>query len=109
LSTIGIKGGVAYYPNCRPSAHTGLALPALVLIGDKDDWNSAENCRVLQSLMPKRPTLLDIVYYQTAHHGFDDVTMLPGRTYFGHRIEYDRSASHDAIERTRTFLDRLLR
>jgi len=109
LSTIGIKGGVAYYPNCRPSAHTGLALPALVLIGDKDDWTSAENCRVLQSLMPKRPALLDIVYYPTAYHGFDDVTMLPGRTYFGHRVEYDRSASHDAIERTRAFLDRLLR
>lgn len=109
LTTIGIRGGVAYYPNCRPSAHTGLASPALVLIGAQDDWASAENCRVLQSLMPKRLAPLDIVYYPTAYHGFDDVTMFPGRSYFGHRVEYDRSASHDAIERTRVFLDRVLR
>src|SRR5262249_51444802 len=59
LSSVGIRGGVAYYPLCIPESHADVSMPLLVLIGDKDDWTPSARCRVLQASF-RHPTLTDI-------------------------------------------------
>ncbi|HEY7576958.1 MAG TPA: dienelactone hydrolase family protein [Acetobacteraceae bacterium] len=104
---------VAYYPDC--GASTGaLTAPALILIGERDDWASAAQCRKLaahesdigtrreaSSRMP-----IHLVLYPEARHGFD--YRLPPTRYLGHSMEYDEAAARDAEMQVRDFLRRVL-
>lgn len=109
LKARGLRGGVAYYPGCAPSFNAGIDLPVLILIGDKDDWTSADACRRLK---PDRPELVEIVYYPNAYHSFDaqvrdrTVPGAPGKT---HHLAYDPVAAPDAEVRARNFFDKLLK
>jgi dienelactone hydrolase len=109
LKARGLRGVVAYYPGCAPAFNAGIDVPALILIGDKDDWTSAETCRRLK---PDRPELVEIVYYPHAYHSFDararDRTV-PGAAGKSHHLAYDPVAAPDAEARTRAFFDRLLK
>ena len=122
LSSVGIRGGVAYYPLCIPQRHTNVAMPLLVFIGDKDDWSPADRCRALQEAGFSHPGLTEIVYYPDVHHGFD--VNAPSHSVSGadllsqngsvtdavqHHIEYDPIAARDAEVRTRAFLESLLK
>ncbi|HTE38869.1 MAG TPA: dienelactone hydrolase family protein, partial [Reyranella sp.] len=109
LKARGLRGAVAYYPGCAPSFNAGIDVPVLILIGDKDDWTSADACRRLK---PDRPELVEIVYYPNAYHSFDaqardrTVPGAPGKT---HHLAYDPMAASDAEERTQAFFDKLLK
>jgi dienelactone hydrolase len=109
LKARGLRGGVAYYPGCASALNAGIDLPVLILIGDKDDWASADACRRLK---PDRPELVEIVYYPDAYHSFDaqarDRTV-PGAHGKSHHLAYDPIAAADAEARTRTFFDKLLK
>ena len=63
----GCSGGVAYYPCCAPHFDRTSRVPLLILIGDKDDWTPAENCRRLQAGL-RAPELVETVYYPNAYH-----------------------------------------
>lgn len=121
LSSVGIRGGVAYYPLCIPEQHTNVSMPLLILIGEKDDWTPAARCRALQERL-RHPNLTDIIFYPGAHHAFD--INAPSQSVSGadfssqggsvgdtvqHHIEYDPIAADDAEARTRAFLKTLLR
>jgi dienelactone hydrolase len=45
LAARGLRCAVAYYPGCNPAFDLGVALPLLILTGDKDDWTPADRCR----------------------------------------------------------------
>ena len=97
------KAAVAYYPYCRGLYY--LNAPLLILIGEKDDWTSAERC---QNLLPNdSPYDVILKIYPETHHGF----FFPIKSHFnyGHRIEYNSSATRDAKERTIQFLDKHLK
>src|SRR5690242_13473551 len=49
LAERGLKAAVAYYPSCAAQFDRNVAVPTLILIGDKDDWTHAEDCRRLQA------------------------------------------------------------
>ena len=49
LASRGLKAAVAYYPACQQQFDRDVALPLLILIGDKDDWTLADDCRKLQA------------------------------------------------------------
>ncbi|WP_428672960.1 dienelactone hydrolase family protein [Reyranella sp.] len=109
LKAHGLRGGVAYYPGCAPAFNAGIDLPVLVLIGDKDDWTSADACRRLK---PDRPELVEIVYYPNAYHSFDSRAIdrnVPGAYGKTHHLAYDPVAALDAEARTRIFFDKLLK
>lgn len=112
LAARGLKAAVAYYPSCAPRFDRDVALPLLILIGDKDDWTPADDCRRLQAAGFARPDLVEIVYYPDALHSFDvnarerTVTVANGKT---HRLGYDPVAAPDAEMRTRAFFARYLR
>jgi dienelactone hydrolase len=109
LKARGLRGGVAYYPGCNPQFNSGVDLPLLILIGEKDDWTPAEACHRLK---PSRPELVETVFYPNAYHAFDakaadrKVPGAPGKT---HHLAYDTAAAPDAEARTRAFFDKLLK
>ena len=112
LAARGLKAAVAYYPSCAQQFDRDVAVPLLILIGDKDDWTPASNCRRLQAAGFTRPDLVEAVYYPNAYHSFDNqgpdrtITVADGKS---HRLAYDPSAAPDAEARTRAFFDKYLR
>jgi dienelactone hydrolase len=106
LAARGLKAAVAYYPSCNAAFDTHVDMPLLILIGDKDDWALADNCRKLQAAKFDRPELVEAVYYPNARHSFD--YNAPDRTAFGHRLGYDSVAAPDAEARTRALFEKYL-
>ncbi len=107
LAARGLKAAVAYYPVCWSAFDHDVSVPLLILIGDKDDWTPADNCRKLQRAGFTRPELVEAIYYPNAYHSFDNRAQ--PRNYLGHHLAYDATAAPDAEARTRAFFDRLLR
>lgn len=111
LAKRGLRGGVAYYPGCS-SLDRAVDVPLLILIGDKDDWTSADRCRQFQAAGISRPGIVEAVYYPNALHSFDSkardrtVSGSAGRT---HQLGYDAVAAPDAEARTKAFLEKILR
>src|ERR671910_132514 len=112
LAARGLKAAVAYYPSCAQRFDRDVALPLLILIGDKDDWTLADDCRKLQAAGFSRPDLVEVVYYPNAYHSFDSkavdrtITVANGKS---HRLAYDPVAAPDAEARTRAFFAKYLR
>ena len=87
-------------------------MPLLILIGDKDDWTPAENCRRLQAAGFTRPELVEAVYYPNAYHSLRASTATApcrARRPTSHHLAYDPVAAPDAEARTRAFFDKLLK
>lgn len=111
LAVRGLKAAVAYYPGCQAQVDRDVAVPLLILIGDKDDWTPANNCRRLQAAGFTRPDLVQIVYYPNAYHSFDSsapdrtITVADGKS---HHLAYDPAGAPDAEARTRAFFARYL-
>ena len=111
LAQRGLKAAVAYYPSCSAQFDRNVAVPLLILIGDKDDWTPAENCRRLQAAGFTQPSLVEAVYYPEVSHSFDVfgdrvITVADGKS---HRLAYDHVAARDAEARTRAFFDKYLK
>jgi dienelactone hydrolase len=107
LAGRGLRAAVAYYPFCGAQFDRDVSVPLLILIGDKDDWTAADNCRRLEKAGFTRPELVQTVYYPDALHSFD--AKGPDRSAFGHKLGYDAAAAPDAEARTRAFFDKYLR
>jgi dienelactone hydrolase len=106
LGRRGLEAAVAYYPSCNAAFDTHVDVPLLILVGDRDDWTPADNCRKLQAAGFARPDLVEAVYYPNARHSFD--YNVPDRNAFGHRLGYDTVAAPDAEARTRAFFEKYL-
>jgi dienelactone hydrolase len=111
LAARGLRAAVAYYPGCNPQFDRNVAVPLLILIGEKDDWTPADRCRKLQAAGFAQPDLVEVVYYPNAYHSFDSraqdrtITVADGKS---HRLGYDPSAAPDAEARARAFFARYL-
>jgi dienelactone hydrolase len=68
----GFVAAVALYPRCQPYAwgYTPIA-PLLILIGEKDDWTPAEQCRTLVEGARASGQPVTLKIYPGAHHSFD--------------------------------------
>jgi dienelactone hydrolase len=112
LASRGLKAAVAYYPACSAAFDRDVAVPLLILIGERDDWTSADSCRKLQMAGFARPELVEAVYYPKAYHSFDStaldrtITVADGKS---HHLAYDPGAASDAEARTKAFFDKYLR
>ena len=94
---------VAYYPNCGIPV-TMMTAPALILIGEADDWNPAERCRVMVAHARPDGAPIALAVYPGAHHGFNFALLRPGRSSLGHWLEYNEPAARDAEAKVRAFL-----
>lgn len=112
LAARGLKAAVAYYPSCSPAFDDDVAVPLLILIGERDDWTPARDCHRLEAAGFTRPKLVDAVYYPDAFHSFDylardrTIVVADGKR---HHLAYDAAAAADAEARTRAFFDKFLK
>lgn len=107
LAARGLRAAVAYYPYCSPPFDRGVAVPLLIMVGEKDDWTPADNCRKLQAGGFARPELVEAIYYPKAYHSFD--SKIGDRTYLGHHLAYDTTAAPDAEARAKAWFEKYLR
>jgi dienelactone hydrolase len=106
-SNLRFRAVVAFYPLCREVAGR-LVIPTLILIGAIDDWTPAADCfRKIDGWRTDGVPIEQVVYPST-HHGFFYPHLQPGRTLFGHWVEYNEAAAADATRRMREFLKRHL-
>jgi dienelactone hydrolase len=89
-----IAGVIAYYPYCLT---TDASVPALILVGDEDDWTPAALC-----LEAKDKPNIEVVVLPGATHGFN---MGYDGEYMGHHLAYDETATLEAQRRTDAFID----
>ena len=97
------RAAIAYYPGCRIPA-ASMTAPTLVLIGEVDDWNSAERCREMVAHSRPDGATITLTVYPGAYHAFDVAQLKPGIRSLGHWLEYDEPAAKDAEQKVRAFL-----
>lgn len=113
-SSYGIKGAVAYYPYCTAPQDNDVAIPLRILIGEKDDWTPAPQCRDVIA-GAKNPSLIEATFYPDAYHSFDCncgtrwINGMGGGKTTSRRIEGNAAVTRDAEMQTRIFLERLFR
>lgn len=96
------KAAVAFYPAC-PEDGT-MTVPTLILIGEVDDWTRAAGCTRMMNERTGAGSPVKLIVYPGAHHGFDVGALQPGRELFGHHVEYNETAAHQASQEMRRFL-----
>jgi dienelactone hydrolase len=89
-----IAGVIAYYPYCLA---TEASVPALILVGDKDDWTPAALC-----LEVKDKPNIEVVVFLGATHAFN---MGYTGVYMGHHLAYDEKSALEAQRRADAFMD----
>jgi dienelactone hydrolase len=92
---------------CKPVVGR-LVIPTLILIGALDQWTPAAHCSEKIDAWRTGGQPVELVVYPNTHHGFYYQELQPGRTMFGHWLEYNEAAATDASRRMREFLDRHL-
>jgi dienelactone hydrolase len=106
-SNLGFRAVVALYPLCKPVVGR-LEIPTLILIGALDDWTPAADCSEKIDAWRTDGVPIEQVVYPDVHHSFYYPEFQPGRTIFGHWLEYNEEAATDATRRMREFLERHL-
>jgi len=106
------RAAVAFYPPCG-GLKGDLTVPTLILIGERDDLNSAEECRNLVAghdgwgiSRPKdRAIPIKLVVYPDAYHAFDAPGLKTPREISGHHLEFNQTAADQAAVALHEFLD----
>jgi len=96
------RAAIAYYPNCVPEAL--MTAPTLVLIGEADEWNQAEQCREMVKHARTDGATIALTVYPRVHHAFDVAELTPGMRSLGRWVEYDEPAARDAEQKLHAFL-----
>jgi dienelactone hydrolase len=97
------SAAVAYYPTCGFITED-LILPALVLIGELDDWTPARDCELWTKWQVNRGASAKVIVYPGAYHAFDASAFVEGRMSFGHWIKYDAAATARSVQEMQSFL-----
>lgn len=103
---------ITFYPPCL-GFQGNMTVPTLILIGEADDWTPADECRNMVegkddwgiSRHKGEGAPIKLVVYPGAYHAFDASSLERPVQYFGHHLEFNRSATDQSIGAVREFLD----
>jgi dienelactone hydrolase len=101
------KAAVAFYPWCSRAADQ-LTIPALVLIGELDDWASAKDCERLMERRMGRGAPMKLIVYPGAYQDFDAPAVGDGELFFGHLLKYEPRAAQQSTTEMHNFLEQQL-
>jgi dienelactone hydrolase len=105
------RAAAAFYPGCL-GFKGNMTVPTLILIGERDDWTPAQECRNMVegrddwgiSRSSGQGVPVRLIVYPGAYHGFDAPGLQTPIQFFGHRLEYNKSAADQASDALREFL-----
>lgn len=106
------RAAIAFYPPCL-GFKDNMTVPTLILIGERDDWTPAGECRNMVdgrddwgiSRRKGDGIPVRLVVYPDAFHGFDVSSLQTPIQYRGHHLEFNQAAADRSIEAVREFLD----
>ncbi|HEU0084136.1 MAG TPA: dienelactone hydrolase family protein [Bradyrhizobium sp.] len=109
------RAAAAFYPPCL-AFKDDMTVPVLVLIGERDDWTLAGECR---NMVEGRDDYgisrhrgdgvpMRLIVYPDAWHAFDAPQLKTPVQYLGHRLQFNAPAAEQASEALRAFLDETL-
>lgn len=108
------RAAAAFYPPCR-TIRGNLTVPALIMIGELDDWTSAEGCRQLAEggddygvSRRREGAPIKLIVYPGAWHAFDAPGLKTPRELLGHHLEYNQAAADQSAVALREFLDAVI-
>jgi dienelactone hydrolase len=105
------RAAAAFYPVCDRFKGI-MTIPTLILIGERDDWTTADACRKMVagqddigiSRQKGEGALVQLIVLPDAAHGFDLPAFQTPIQYLGHHLEFSRSAADQSSEALRAFL-----
>jgi dienelactone hydrolase len=97
------RDAVAYYPLCSVAADQ-LTIPAIILIGELDDWTPAKDCERWIERRAGKGAPVKLVVYPGAYHAFDVPAFRNGMGSYGHWVKYDADAAQRSALEVRDFL-----
>jgi dienelactone hydrolase len=106
------RAAVAFYPPCL-GFKGNMTVPILILIGERDDWTPAVECRNMVdgrddwgiSRQGNKGIAMKLVVFPGAYHAFDVADLQAPTEFLGHRLEFNRPATEQSIDALREFLD----
>lgn len=106
------RAAVAFYPRCL-GFKGDMTVPALILIGELDDWALAKECRNMVegrddwgiSRQKDKGVPIKLIVFPGAYHAFDAPNLDIPILLKGHHLEFNQSATDQAIEALHDFLD----
>jgi dienelactone hydrolase len=106
------RAAIAFYPKCLGSKGD-MTVPTLILIGERDDWTLAQECRNMVdgrddwgiSRTRGQGVAVRLIVYPGAHHAFDAPGLERPIEFLGHRLEYNKAAADQANDALREFLE----
>jgi dienelactone hydrolase len=98
------KAAAAFYPPCANQGGARLALPTLILVGDRDDVTPAADCARLLRAQPRGISQLKLSVLAGADHAFDNPGFAGGARVYGMWLKYDGAAAEQAKAELHRFL-----
>ncbi len=102
-SDLRFKAAVAFSPVCVTEGV--MTVPALVLVGELDDWSPVARCRFMVADSEAKGAPIKLLVYPGAAHDFGDASLRPLRQQFGHFSAYNRAAAEDAMHQVKSVLE----
>ena len=105
------RAAIGFYPHCL-GFKGNMTVPTLILIGELDDWTLATECRNMVdgrddwgiSRQQHQGVPIKLIVYPGAYHAFDAAGLTTPVQLLGHHLEFNPSATDQAIGAVRDFL-----
>jgi dienelactone hydrolase len=112
FSTNKFQAAIGFYPPCHLLGGN-MTVPSLILVGERDDWAVANDCRKLVegnddygvSRLKGQGMPIKLVVLPGAYHGFDAPNLANPTSLLGHHLEFSQSATDLSASAVREFLD----
>jgi dienelactone hydrolase len=106
------RAAVAFYPPCG-GIRGDMTVPTLILIGERDDLNLADECRNMAagrdgmgiSRQKDQGVPIKLVVLAGAYHAFDAPAFKTATEALGHHFEFNQTATDQSIGELQKFLD----
>jgi len=112
IATNKFRAAIAFYPPCR-QFKDNMTVPTLILVGELDDWATANECRALVegrddygiSRQRGEGVPIKLVVLPGAYHSFDSPNLTSPVNFLGHHLEFNQAATDQSVAVLREFLN----